>query len=293
MQLTQTEIKEILSKTINSTKKQLYRPLEGDTTNTVFEIVQPDDKGKPARVYIVNILCERALQQNESLRYIRHYTRTLYRIQKLRIQSGNAKGALIRMGLSEQETVWMQENIDDSLLALENRIESRIKTYLSDLPIWSEYLEKINGVGPRLAASIISGYITPARFDTISKFWMYAGLGLRDGNIQARKTGEIANWSSELKTTMYKLEDQFIIAKGGYRDIYEKFRVQEDTANGYREKKLIKGHVYQRARRKTAKVFLANLWIRWREMEELPTRPLYVEEYMNHSSIIQPFTDKE
>jgi hypothetical protein len=42
------------------------------------------------------------------------------------------------------------------------------------------------------------------------------------------------------------------------------------------------------ALRKVKKIFLATLWTRWREMEGLPLRSPYIEEYKGHTKIYSP-----
>jgi len=47
-------------------------------------------------------------------------------------------------------------------------------------------------------------------------------------------------------------------------------------------------HVHMAALRKVKKLFLATLWRRWREIEGLPVRSPYVEEYKGHTHIYTP-----
>lgn len=262
-----------------------YRPLEKDY---IYELL--DAQGR--RVTLVNVNIEKAIQENESLRYLRHYVRTLYRVQKLRIAATNGQAALARQGLSQQEISWMQLHVEDRLREVEKNLEKRIRELLSDFPIWTQYLAKINGIGPKLAGSLIASYVTPARFDTISKFWAYAGMHVVDGKAPRRRRQEKANWSSELRKTIYKLEDSFVKVKGGYQELYKRIKAEEVAKNEAREEPLSRRWVHQRARRRVAKIFLAHLWLTWREMEGLPTRSPWIQEYGGHTTIIPPFVDK-
>jgi hypothetical protein len=47
-------------------------------------------------------------------------------------------------------------------------------------------------------------------------------------------------------------------------------------------------HRHGAAIRKMIKHFLADLWFVWRETENLPTTPLYVESVLGHTGIIKP-----
>lgn len=55
------------------------------------------------------------------------------------------------------------------------------------------------------------------------------------------------------------------------------------------------GHVHNQALRKMIKLFLACLWLSWREAAGLPTRTPYAIEYQGHTHIINPWdmTDKK
>lgn len=257
----------------------------------VYEIKNVDGK----RDRIVNIRIEEAMVSNESLRYLRYYHRNMYSIQKLRISAGNAEGALDRIGMLESEKLFMRETFHTGLKRLEGQMERRCLKHLETLPIWTEYLEKVRGIGPRLGASLVSIIANPARFENNSALYKYAGLVSVDGVIQKRRKGEQAKWSSELKTTLYKLTDSWIKLGGGYRKYYDQFKKRETERNLQRpkEEQLSKGHIDARTRRRTAKLFLSHFLQRWREIEGLPVRQPYPIEYLGHTGIIEPFTDKD
>jgi len=52
-------------------------------------------------------------------------------------------------------------------------------------------------------------------------------------------------------------------------------------------------HVHERAKRKTVKLFLAHLWIVWRELEGLEVPKPYVNAILGHSNYIKPPMPKE
>ena len=49
------------------------------------------------------------------------------------------------------------------------------------------------------------------------------------------------------------------------------------------------GHIHNMALRKMIKLFLALLWLVWREAEHLPTRAPYSHEYQGHTTLISPW----
>ena len=256
----------------------------------VYEIKNEDGK----RVRVFNILVEEAMMANESLRYLRYYHRNMYSIQKLRIAAGNAEDALVRQGVSELETKFMRETFHKGLKRLEGQLERRCLKHLETFDIWNEYLEKIRGIGTRLGASLVSIIATPKRFENNTALYMFAGVASIDGKIQKKKKGETANWSHELKVTLYKLTEQWVKQGEGYRKLYDQFKERETESNLQRpkEEQLSKKHIDTRTRRRTVKLFLSHFLQRWRELENLPVRKPYPIEYLGHTTIIPPFVDK-
>lgn len=116
--------------------------------------------------------------------------------------------------------------------------------------------------------------------------------------IQRTTKGYRNNWSPRLKVLAWKIGDSFVkqkASKSGYRRLYESLRkgdtenhptkIKENGKTKYND-----GHMYNRAVRKTVKIFLSHLWITWREMEGLEVKQPYVSKVLGHD-IIKPFTD--
>ncbi len=116
--------------------------------------------------------------------------------------------------------------------------------------------------------------------------------------IAAKRIGGLpANWNQSLKVTCWKLGESFVKAvrkdkKGGYRVLFERFKDEyARKLEGDSNTKGLKGLIHARAKRKTVKVFLAHLWMKWREIEGLPTRKPYILEH-GHSTFIEPIVDE-
>ena len=270
--------------------KQSFRPKGTDKAGLDYEIL--DAKGQ--RVRLLNSLVEFEIHRNESLRYLRYYTRSMYDIQKMRVSSGNREGALERLGISEVEQVWMNEHIHVDLEKLEKRIETRCKRFLPAFPIWTEHLQYIRGIGVRYASSLIAIIVTPRRYRHFGACCAHAGYALNsEGLIQKRRKKEASNWAAELKMTLYKISCQFVKQGGGYRTFFDQFKRREVEKNEARPKaeQLIKGHVHARALRMVSKLFLSHTYQRWCELEGIPIRQPYAIEYLGHQTIIEPFRD--
>jgi len=265
-------------------------------------------------------------------------------------------------------------------LLIKKRLDSEVQKY----KIYDQYLKNIQGIGSIISAGLIANIGDISRFNTISKLWVYAGLGFnkycpecdaptyvdveyedREGKvkktrrlkpfencnhckekldklidqekklekksktskkiggeyekikkerlrmekiyddgtlpiIQRRTKGYQGNWNARLKVLCWKIGESFVkqkAEKSGYRRMYEKFRETDTGFHPEKEKvdgktKYNDGHMYNRAIRKTSKLFLSHLWMTWREMEGLEVREPYVVKVLGHD-IIKPFIDKK
>lgn len=190
------------------------------------------------------------------------------------------------------------------LLDVEQDAISEITVLLRRIPVWTRYLTDVRGVGPLMAACIISE-LDPRKARYPSSFWAYCGLDVGpDGRGRSRraehlvertytnKAGEEATRQSVtfnpwLKTKLSGvLASSFLRAGGPYADIYrsEKTRLEHHITYGLRAQEegtagtSPKLHRHNMALRYMVKEFLADLWRAWRELEGLPVVPRYSEE---------------
>jgi len=138
-----------------------------------------------------------------------------------------------------------------------------------NIPIWGYWLSKVKGIGPAYALGLVSFIRDIGRFDTVSKLWAYAGLAPG----QRLERGKKATWNPRLRTLCWKIGKQFVKQGGGYKRIYKESKVYYQNRPDLKgkPKRVIDAH----ARRRTVKLFLSHLWVQWRRLEGLPTRPHY------------------
>jgi hypothetical protein len=104
-------------------------------------------------------------------------------------------------------------------------------------------------------------------------------------------------YNARLKSICYLIADQFIKQQTpGYVDIYyaekeRQRRLHPEKIKDNGKWKFNDGHLHHRAMRKTIKIFLQHLWLKWREFEGLPISEPYVQAIMGHTNIIQPGGD--
>lgn len=252
--------------------------------------------------------------------YIKLVVRRLYDAQKLRIQSDLRLQRLIREGIvlkEDAEKVFAKALEHEQ--AAEREYEKIVWREVKDLPIIIKWLDHVRGIGPRLSGLLVANIGDIAKFPNVAKLWAYAGLHVVDGRAAKRAKGEKANWNAELKTTAWKIAGSFLKAGGPYKQMYDTYRVRlverEVTkgnivwgkpASGSKytavhipagtepgkpptNPEWTLGRMHNMAMRRTAKMFLSHLWHAWREIEGLPIRPSYAQEYLGHESYIGPW----
>jgi len=171
---------------------------------------------------------------------------------------------------------------------------ARLKYPLSEYKIWTEYLEKIKGVGPAMAGVIISEIdISKSKYP--SSLWKYCGLDVgKDGKGRSRKAGHLGeskyiDKDGETKTKIGITFNPFIKTKlvgvlgssflragdNKYSQIYGDYKHRLEHHKIYKD--VSKGHRHNMAIRYMIKMFLVNLHIKWRELENLPVATPYSE----------------
>ncbi|HUV65608.1 MAG TPA: transposase, partial [Sedimentisphaerales bacterium] len=169
--------------------------------------------------------------------YIKLVVRRLYDAQKLRIQSDLRLQRLVR------DEIVLKEDIERTFAKateLEGQIEREYEKIvwreIKDLPIITEWLVKVKGIGPRLGGLLIANILDIGRFANVSKLYAYAGLHVIDGHAVKRAKGATANWNSELKTTCWKIANSFVKQKDSrFREWYEQYKariISREVAKG-------------------------------------------------------------
>lgn len=183
---------------------------------------------------------------------------------------------------------------------------------LEKIPIYTSYLKNTVGVGPAMAAVLIT-YLDPHKARHASSFWMYAGIDVApDGAGRSRrrehlvereyinKAGEVSTrlgttYNPFLKTKLSGvLATSFLRSASPWREAYNNYkhrilsdpaRIKVTVAEWKRRHKAgeemkqfwAPGRIHKASMRYMLKLFLADFWARWRALEKLPvTEPYYV-----------------
>ena len=185
---------------------------------------------------------------------------------------------------------------------IENSYKRKMLDYIEEIPVYTNFLVHIRGIGEVLSANLIKEFKDCSSFDTVSKLWAYTGNSVcGDGRAPKKRKGEEITYSPRLRTLTWKISDCLMKSnKGIYRQVYDSTKEKELTKT-YAEAELSRkygkpyqprdihlklGHAHNRALRKMRKLFLSHYWEAARSMANLDTRKVYVEEELGHKNII-------
>ncbi len=188
----------------------------------------------------------------------------------------------------------MMTNIDlrDDVRETEDKYTKELEALVKSTPEWKLFLKDVKGVGPKVAAVLISE-IDPYKAETVSKIWQYAGLnaGMVLGKTRDGVTGDMIRgdkptagyllpYNKFLKSFLLGvLGDSFIKCKNPkYSKIYY------DSKNYYSTRPDWKGqsnnHIHRASIRKMIKIFLQDYYVFIRTNYGLEVRAPYDEEKM-------------
>jgi hypothetical protein len=215
--------------------------------------------------------------RDQSLRYA---VKMFYDLQRIRIQIGG------RILAVENPQGIELENIDieffksefDFIYEREKQFLKYIKKQLKKYAIWTEFLEKVKGIGETMGAVILSEYDIE-KADTVSKLWSFTGLNVVDGKAPKPIKGEKLKYNKWLRSKMVGvLGSSFLKCNSPYRQYYDNYKNRLVSANWGQSD----GHRHNAAIRYMIKMFLIDLYKNWRSIEGLTVREPYQNEYLNH-----------
>jgi len=125
-------------------------------------------------------------------------------------------------GIKKQaEAAKANSKVHEALVREETEAEKAMLNQLKTMPIWTDLLSKVEGLGPRIGARLIVAIYTIHRFKDSTrpdgkitegkaklKSYCCACPG-EDGELRRKRSGEVANWSNDAKLALYLLTDQF------------------------------------------------------------------------------------
>ena len=229
-------------------------------------------------------------------------------IEKLRVASQVRQSHLALQNRTDAETDELLIRLTD----LEDYVDGRISQLLKGHPAY-DWFSCVKGIGKENIGKVV-GLIDIERAPTISALWKFCGFSVENGQSPKRIKGEKLSYNSRLRSMCWRVGSSLMKAKGKFYDYYlnEKGKYIQKYENEGRaivpatklpkeggkktetEEYISEGHVHNQALRKMIKLFLACLWLVWREAEGLPVTAPYAIDKLGHNSLILPWdmTDK-
>lgn len=224
-------------------------------------------------------------------------------IEKLRVALQVRQSHLKLQGRIDSETDEFLRMVQD----LENYADMRVADLIKTHPAY-HWFNLVKGIGKENIGKVVAP-IDIVEANTISSLWKFAGFSVEDGRAPTRKHGVKLNYNSQLRSMCWRLGSSLLRARGKFYDYYgrQKSKSQErcesegikvvpatslpkKDGKRYEPADMIsEGHLHNRAMRKMIKLFLACLWLAWREAEGLPVTKPYAIDQLKHDSFIDPW----
>lgn len=244
------------------------------------------------------------MEKNE----LRALVRTLYDMQDMRMRMSNRE--LVKAdGMSQkdngtrppkshdQKVSWYTYNAMKRSEDAEEALKKALAEEVSSYPIYQEFLSKVKGCGPMMSAVIISE-IDIEKAYTRSALNQFAGMN--PGMVKGRRKvdgkivqtdelvkgdkltkGFLSPYNKFLKTKMLGvLADCFIKLKSEYTKYYYDYKNRLENEEVWKDSTA--AHRNAAAKRYMMKMFLGDLYEKWRALEGLEVRCPYEEEYLGH-----------
>lgn len=197
---------------------------------------------------------------------------------------------------NETEFVLMDNYM--KLLEQERSLTKQLEKNLKNFAIYNEFLVNVCGCGP-LMSGVILAYLDPHSARHCSSFWKYCGLDVTfvekeiDGEVLligegtgtkhaklntieyiskdgTKKTKNGITYNPFVKSKLIGvLATSFIMCgtKSHYNNVYRDYKMRLQNEPIHADK--TPAHINNMAKRYAVKMFLKDLWIKWRELEGL------------------------
>jgi len=166
----------------------------------------------------------------------------------------------------------------------EDRLLKEIQSELEEIKIYRLFLKDVKGIGPILGGVIVAE-IDIHRAKHPSSLWKFAGLDVaEDGRGRGKYKDHCVTVDGSLKRTyngflktklIGVLAPSFLRSKSPYSEIYYDYKNRLENHAVYKDES--KGKRDGMAKRYMVKMFLIDLYTKWRKLEKLPVSKPYSE----------------
>ncbi len=163
----------------------------------------------------------------------------------------------------------------------ESVLRQELEAIIGQHLVWTEWGQYVKGIG-RINLGRILGHCDIRRLTTVGKMWAHAGLGLKNGEPQDRRKGQVLDYDKDLNTAAYMLGNSLLKAGDSYYRLYRNWKTR------FLNQGLSKGHAHNKAFRNMCKMALSHIWEIWRGCEGYEVREPYAIAYLGHNRYIRP-----
>lgn len=209
-----------------------------------------------------------------------------------------ATGETIKSAVPEDVRVEVAAVVE-SMRKRADLLESKMLRQLKQIPIYRLFLSRVFGVGPVVAAYLVSE-IDIRRCEKVSNLRRYCGLAVIDGRLERPRIGQKLAYNAELRTRLYQAfsamwknaakvskdaphgkTSKYLDVWRGYRhrmSHHERFDAEHNRLAGFDgapDRPGAKALIHAAGWHKAADVLVEDLYIVWRAIEGLSVWPSY------------------
>lgn len=170
----------------------------------------------------------------------------------------------------QYELAQANDELMQSLILKEKQRVKELESALEVLPIYSQILAEVDGVGPMTAARIVSAIYDIRRFPSRAGFEYFCGVATdKELKFLRRRRGQVSNWHPDCRQSLYLLGDIFNKNPDTFwgqklREIKAKLQeAHPEVVEVDKVKRYTKGHIQKMALWKTRNRFARWVWSAW------------------------------
>lgn len=242
---------------------------------------------------------------------LRHYYDTQVSVEKLRISLGNRISALKRGTDGAVNPIPdIYEQLYQSTITMEDIIDKSLAQELKEWAVYTHWLSHVKGIGPSLAAQMLSLLHRPSAQKGPSSWYKAAGLIAEprpDGQNRLPRPRKVRCFKCQsttfkiinkvrtctecgyelapgegkvsyhpwLRRCLYNVATSFVRLGGYYRDVYDNCKRQVIAVHGNDPDNWPPIRIDAAARWRMMKIFLSHLWEEWCEADGIHNRGPY------------------
>jgi hypothetical protein len=202
------------------------------------------------------------------------------------------------------EEMVANDEIYKTLVREENRLVQDLEDGLEHIPLYSQVLSTVTGVGPAIASRLVVSIGDIRRFATNAKLKKFCGVhvigdGTDGGTFARRRLGVLCNWNNDARQALYLVGDQFNRRPRSYwgqkllenkRRYREKHPVPVEFSKGEGKKSVMRytdGHIHKMAIWRTLSQFVCWLFSQGRRLDSGMELRLHPDSEVQSAPVIQ------